>query len=189
MSRARLAVWAGGAALLVAWLSSAAGTMPGPAPAPTGTMPGPAPAPPPVVDPAPPAAVAGSAGGPEAVATGVRRDPPPRLRPAVRNPFTLAPRVPAPPARGSAPVVPAGWAPSPAGAARDASLPVSLAGIAADETPSGPRRTAVLTVDGQVLLARVGDEIPGPYQVRRIDADAVELFDPGRQTALRLRLP
>ena len=112
----------------------------------------------------------------------------PRPRPVVRNPFTLAPRRAAPSA-AEREAVPQGWARSPAAAAPTASSRVSLAGIATDGTPSGPRRTAVLSVDGRVVLARVGDELPGPYQVQRIDDDAVELFDPGRQASFRLTLP
>ena len=113
----------------------------------------------------------------------------PRPRPLVRNPFTLAPRRAAPPATERETVIPEGWARGPAGAAPAVPVRVSLAGIATDETPSGPRRTAILSLDGSVVLARVGDELPGPYQVQRIDDDAVELFDPGRQASFRLALP
>ena len=180
MSGARLALWGAGAALLAAWLSSAAGTTPGvvPAPPPAG---GPAPpqtSPPPVehidLD-------------REVARMTVYLERAPRPRPVVRNPFTLAPRGSAAAASTPAPAVPAGWAQ--AAAAQAAPLPVSLAGIATDETPSGPRRTAILSVEGQVILAEVGDEVPGPYQVQRIDDDAVELFDPGRQVSFRLALP
>jgi len=113
----------------------------------------------------------------------------PRPRPVVRNPFTLAPRRAAPSAAEREAVVPDGWARGPASAAPAVPLRVSLAGIATDETPSGPRRTAVLSLDGRVVLARVGDELPGPYQVQRIDDAAVELFDAGRQASFRLTLP
>ena len=112
----------------------------------------------------------------------------PGPRPVVRNPFTLAPRRAAAGAAERGAVVPEGWAPGPA-AAQTVRLRISLAGIAADETPSGPRRTAILSLDGRVVLARVGDDLPGPYQVQRIDDDAVELFDPGRQSSFRLTLP
>ena len=182
MSRARLALWAGGAALLAAWLSSAAGTMPGRAPT---ALPAADSAP----SPGPPVVVERSGPEPSADRSAARVEPPPRPRPVVRNPFTFAPLGPAPPAPGGPrPAVPAGWAPNPVPAAPDVSLRVSLAGIAVDETPSGPRRTAILSVDGRVLLARVGDELPGSYQVQRIDDDAVELVDPGG-IPFRLRLP
>lgn len=184
MNRTRLALWAAGAALLAAWLSSAAGTTPGGAPPPSAAAGAPAPP----VSPAPAERIDLDREV-ERMAAWIERAPRPRA--VVRNPFTLAPlQRPAAAAReeGGGVVVPAGWAPNPA-AAPAAPLRVSLVGIAADETPSGPRRTAVLSVEGQVVLARVGDEAPGPYEVRRIDDDAVDLFDPGRQTAFRLRLP
>ena len=180
MSGARLALWGAGAALLAAWLSSAAGTTPGvvPAPPPAG---GPAPlqtSPPPVeridLD-------------REVARMTVYLEQAPRPRPVVRNPFILAPRGSAGAAPTPAPAVPAGWAQ--AAAAQAAPLPVSLAGIATDETPSGPLRTAILSVEGQVILAQVGDDLAGRYQVRRIEEDAVELFDPGRQASFRLTLP
>ena len=178
-------MWAGGAALLAAWLSSAAGTMPGGAPsAPSlgggGAQAAPAP-------PTAPSALARIDLEREVARMAVYLEEAPRPRPIVRNPFTFAPRGPANRAGGREAVVPEGWAPSPA-AAEAVPMRVSLAGIATDETPSGPRRTAVLSVDGQVMLAEVGDEVPGPYQVQRIDDDAVELFDPGRQASFRLAL-
>ena len=183
MRKARLALLAAGAALLGAWLSSAAGTMPGRAPSPPSAG---GPAPPPQVSPAPVERIDLDR---EVARMAVYLERAPRPRPVVRNPFTLAPRNPdAAAARGGA-VVPDGWAPRPAAAAQDVALRVSLAGIATDETPSGPRRTAILSVEGQVVLAQVGDEVPGRYQVQRIDEDAVELFDPARQASFRLTLP
>ena len=189
MRKARLALWAAGAALLAAWLSSAAGTMPG-----RGSSP------PSAGGPAPPsqAAMARQAAAPPAERIDLDREVArmaayleraPRPRPSVRNPFTLAPERPAAGVAGERATVPDGWAPSPASAAGDAPLRVSLAGIATDETPSGPHRTAILSVEGRVVLAEVGDEVPGRYQVRRIDDDGVELFDPGRQASFRLTLP
>ena len=182
MRKTRLALWAAGAALLAAWLSSAAGTMPGRAPS--------------------PAAPGGTTAPPQPAASPAERidldrevarmaaylERAPRPRPVTGNPFTLAPQRPAAAATGGRTAVPDGWAPSPASAARGAPVRVSLAGIATDETPSGPHRTAILSVEGQVVLAQVGDEVPGRYRVQRIDDDGVELFDPGRQTSVRLHL-
>ncbi len=180
MSRTRLALWAAGTALLAAWLSSAAGTTPGvvPAPPPAG---GPAP---PQTSPPPVERIDLDR---EVARMTVYLEQAPRPRPVVRNPFILAPRGSAAAASTPEAAVPAGWAPAAAGPA--VPLPVSLAGIATDETPSGPLRTAILSVAGQVILAQVGDDLPGRYQVRRIDEDAVELFDPGRQASFRLTLP
>ena len=182
MSRTRLAIWATGGGLLAAWLASAAGTMPA-APARGG-----APTPPQATAP-PPAPAERVDLDRELARMTAFLEHAPRPRPVVRNPFTLAPRRAAPSAAEREAVVPEGWAQGPAAKVPTVSSRVSLAGIATDETPSGPRRTAVLSVDGRVVLARVGDELPGPYQVQRIDDDAVELFDPGRQASFRLTLP
>ncbi len=182
MSRTRLAMWATGGGLLAAWLASAAGTLPGAAPAPTRGVEAQAP------PPAPPPAERVDLDR-EVARMAAWLEHAPRPRPVVRNPFTLAPRRPAPAAAEREAVVPEGWARSPAAAVPAAPSRVSLAGIATDETPSGPRRTAILSLDGRVVLGRVGDELPGPYQVQRIDDDAVELFDPGRQASFRLTLP
>ena len=185
MSRTRLAMWATGGGLLAAWLASAAGTMPGAAPAPPrGGGPGAPPAPLPTPPPAERVDL-----DREVARMAAWLEHAPRPRPVVRNPFTLAPRRAAPAAAGREATVPEGWARSPAADLPAPTSRVSLAGIAADETPSGPRRTAILSLDGRVVLARVGDELPGPYQVQRIDDDAVELFDPGRQASFRLKLP
>ena len=187
MSKTRLSLWAGGAALLAAWLSSAAGTTPGGVPPPGGaSAPLPSQA---LAPPTGPAAVERIDLDREVARMAAWLERAPRPRPVVRNPFTLAPRRRADPAGGSGTVVPQGWAPGPAAAAPAAPLRVSLAGIATEAAPSGPLRTAILSVDGQVMLAQVGDEVPGPYQVQRVDDDAVELFDPARQTSFRLTLP
>ena len=184
MRKTRLALWAAGAALLAAWLSSAAGTLPGraPSPAPGGPV-LPAQAPPP----APSAERIDLDREVARMAAHLERAP--RPRPVVRNPFTLAPSRPAGAVSEGRPAVPGGWARRADSADGGAPLRLSLAGIATDETPAGPRRTAILSVEGQVVLARVGDEVSGRHQVQRIDDDGVELFDRGRQTSFRLRLP
>ncbi len=187
MSKGRLAMWVAGGALLAAWLSSAAGTMPGGAPSASragGSVRPPAPPPQSSVP-----AVERIELDRQVARMAAYLERAPRPRPVVRNPFTLGSRRAADSSRGpGAAVVPEGWAPRPAAAAQAVPLRVSLAGIATDDTPSGPHRTAVLSVDGQVVLAEVGDEAGG-YQVQRIDDDAVELFDPGRQVSFRLALP
>ena len=183
MSKTRLALWGAGGALLAAWLSSAAGTTPGAVPSPP---PGGGPTPSPQTAPTPVERIDLDR---EVARMAAYLERAPRPRPVVRNPFTLAPQRPAAAVSGGRVAVPDGWAPSPVSASPDAPLRVSLAGVATDETPSGPRRTAILSVEGQVLLARVGDEVSGRYHVQRIDEDGVELFDPGRQTSFRLALP
>ena len=50
-------------------------------------------------------------------------------------------------------------------------------GIGIERTSDGRRRTAILSADGRVFLARVGDEVMGRFQVRGVTDDAVELLD------------
>ncbi len=189
MSKTRLSLWAGGAALLAAWLSSAAGTTPGGLPSPPlGGASAPLPSQASPAPPTGPAAVERIDLDREVARMAAWLERAPRPRPVVRNPFTLAPRRRADIPGGSGTVVPDGWARGPAAAAPAVPLRVSLAGIATEAAPSGPLRTAILSVDGQVLLAQVGDEVPGPYQVQRVDDDAVELFDPARRASFRLTL-
>ena len=179
-------MWATGGGLLAAWLASASGTMPGAAPAPPrgSASPPPQAASPPTA-PAPAERVDLDR---EVARMAAHLEHAPRPRPMVRNPFTLAPRPSSAAAEREA-VVPEGWAPRPGPGPAAVPLRVALAGIATDETPSGPRRTAILSLEGRVVLAQVGDELPGRYQVQRVDDDAVELFDPGRQASFRLTLP
>ena len=66
---------------------------------------------------------------------------------------------------------------------------VLLAGIGIERTSYGRRRTAIISADGRVFLARVGDEVIGRFQVRGVTDDAVELIDLRDDTPLRLTLP
>jgi hypothetical protein len=66
---------------------------------------------------------------------------------------------------------------------------VSLAGIGAERTSYGRRRTAILSAEGRVVLARIGDEVLDRFQVRAITDDAVELLDLREKRPLRLQLP
>jgi len=186
MTNSRVAVLTGAVAIMSAWLSSAAGTVPTESVRPAGT-----------VD-------AGSAA--QAVtsppvnmelerevarlAASLENAPRPRL--PGRNPFMLAgptrvplevvsraqarPATPVAPVAIETPVTP----PPPA---------LSLAGIGAERTSFGRRRTAILSAGGSVVLARIGDEVLGQYQVRAVTEDAVELFDISAGTSLRLELP
>lgn len=183
MTSSRVAVLTGGTALLAAWLSSAAGTVP--------------------TNPPPDRSVAGNTMPAHALSPPLGRvdldrevarlaariEQAPRPR-SVRNPFTLAPRVPTS-TRPPVPAVaarPLPLADTPASDAGSAAT-VSLAGIGADRTSLGQRRTAILSFDGRVVLARVGDEVLGRYQVRLIAVDTVELLDLRDRAPLRLRLP
>jgi hypothetical protein len=179
----RVAVLTGGAVVLAAWLSSAAGTVP---PVPATDRP--------VVVGVAPAQSLGLAPAQlvldrEVARLSARLEQAPRPRDPARNPFTLRARV-----RATRPV--------PSAVAATAALPplvvdrvaverpaVSLAGIGVDRTSYGFRRTAVLSADGRVILARVGDEVLGWFQVRGVTDDAVELLDLRDGGPLRLTLP
>ena len=182
MTYSRVAVLSGGMALLAAWLSSAAGTAPS---APVTAHP-----------------IAGGVAPAQAVTPALARldlerevarlssrlEQAPRPRHPARNPFTLTARTratsPPPSAMAATP------APAPAVVDSVAVAPaISLVGIGAERTSDGRRRTAVLSADGRVFLARVGDEVMGRFQVRRVTDDAVELLDLRDSTSLRLALP
>jgi hypothetical protein len=62
---------------------------------------------------------------------------------------------------------------------------LTLSGVAERKTPEGPRRTAVISSDGQVYLAGVGDSVAGRFTVVTIDPEAVVLRD-AEGTDLRL---
>ena len=183
MTSARVAVLTGGAAVLAAWLSSAADTvLPVPAtdsPIVLGMVPAQSLAP----------APARLALDREVARLSARLEQAPRPRDPARNPFTLRARVratrPVPKAVAATPALP------PSVVDRVAVEPpaMSLAGIGVDRTSYGFRRTAILAADGRVILARVGDEVLGRFQVRGVTDDAVELLDLRDGVPLRLTLP
>ena len=112
----------------------------------------------------------------------------PHLPLPARNPFILAKRgsgksvgevVGSPPTTARAVV-----------ASDSARLPsLSLAGIAVERTSAGQMWTAILSADNRVLLARVGDIVLGRYEVRLVDVDSVDLFDRQQESSLRLTMP
>jgi len=113
-----------------------------------------------------------------------------RLTPAatprqpVRNPFVFASASPRP-------VVPAGPAPAEAVAAPappTPALPWQLVGIAEDDGPSGPVRTAIISGAGQLFLVKEGEAVTPQYRVSRIAADLVELVEAGSGSTVRLVL-
>ena len=67
-------------------------------------------------------------------------------------------------------------------------LPLKLAGIAEDEGPEGPLRTAIISGEGQLYLVKEGDEVTPRYRVGKISADVVELVDVGDNSIRRLAL-
>ena len=181
MSAPRIALVAAGSALVAAWLAAATTAPAGDAGAP---------APPPA------ATVAGEGTQPAAAAEDLaadmerlrrRQERTPALRMSARNPFSLAAPPPPrpgtldPPARSRAPV-----APRRPPASR---LAVELIGIAMEDTAAGSLGTGILTTpDGDVLLVRTGDRVPGGYRVDAVGPSSVTLVD-GGGTRHRLALP
>jgi len=115
-----------------------------------------------------------------------------RLRPTVtpaqpgRNLFSFrsAPvRAPAPAA--SALAIPATVD---APVARPAQPSLKLAGIAEDDGPKGPERTAIISGEGQLFMVKEGDAVTLRYRVARISADVVELTDLTDNSVRRLAL-
>ena len=64
-----------------------------------------------------------------------------------------------------------------------------LIGIAEDQGPSGPTRTAIIADDREtILMVTVGQNVLGRYRVDAIGADAVELKDVATDAVKRLGL-
>ena len=68
-------------------------------------------------------------------------------------------------------------------------VPMTLAGIAENQTSNGPDRTAVISGMGELFLVKPGDQVTRRFRVVAIYADAVELEDLEAEVALRLSLP
>ena len=101
-----------------------------------------------------------------------------------RNPFAFAPK-PMRAARSAA-AAPAPPAPLPP----IVSEPVlALIGLAEDDSPEGPVRTAIISTEsGELFLVKAGELIGARYRVQRIGADAVELIDLTTAAVRRLGL-
>lgn len=158
--------------MLAAWLAAAAGIrMPVLGPAPAETDAG---------NPADPVVISIQA---EADRLRAALSAPPSPRGTLRNPFRFAQRDPRPLPRfavenDTAVQVPP-IAPGPA---------LKLAGIAEDIGAEGPVRTAIISVLGQLILAREGEEVTPRYRVVKIGADAVELQDLVTDAPVRIGL-
>ena len=116
-----------------------------------------------------------------------------RLRPGAtprqpgRNLFAFRPVAAPPPAPA--------FAPAPSRAALTESLPLApalpalkLAGIAEDAGAEGPLRTAIISGEGQLYMAKEGENVTTRYRVVRISADVVELLDVLDNSTRRLAL-
>jgi hypothetical protein len=165
--RAAAIVLGGGA--LAAWLAAAA-TSPHDAPAPFAFTPSP-------ID----------TRGAELAAEIARLNE--RLRPSAvpsahpRNLFMFRDRLAVP----AAPLVPPPAA-SPAVElpAASAASTFKLAGIAEDQGPDGPIRTAFVSGDGQLFVVKEGENVTARYRVAKIGADGIELVDTGDGSTRRL---
>jgi hypothetical protein len=120
----------------------------------------------------------------------LRPDPAPRE--PIRNPFAFRA---APLPASSAPLAGRGATGTGAAGAGDAEPPVRLrlmlAGVAEDPAPDGVQRTAIITGNGQLALAKEGETVTDrgvAYEVRTIAADSVELRDLRDGTTHRLTL-
>jgi hypothetical protein len=115
-----------------------------------------------------------------------------RLRPdatprqPARNLFAFraaAPRTVAPAPAAAAPAI------VESAAASTPSAPtLKLDGIAEDAGADGPVRTAIISAQGQLFLAKAGDAVTSRYTVARIGADVVELTDAIDGSTRRLAL-
>lgn len=100
-----------------------------------------------------------------------------------RNPFVFDGRPKAevhdaPPAAVEAP----DWEAAPPAAPR-----LLLSGIASAAGEDGPRRTAILSFNGELWMLAAGESLPDGQRVVRVDEDAVVLADPsGRELVVRL---
>jgi hypothetical protein len=161
MSPSRVAAWMFGAAVLGAWLASAAGvSRQGPsAPADERSA-----APHPVDNLAADVQT-------QAARLRLRMDAAPAPQATSRNPFAFSPRVESAPRlpRPTAPVVEAAPAPDPE--------PIlDLIGIAEKKVGDAVVRTVMLANEaGDVIMATTGQRVIGIYDVAVIGADAVEL--------------
>ena len=55
--------------------------------------------------------------------------------------------------------------------------PVKLLGVAEHSVGANPRRTAILTVEGDLLLVTEGESFGGRYRLARVGADVAEIED------------
>lgn len=68
------------------------------------------------------------------------------------------------------------------------STALKLAGIAEDDGPDGPVRTAFISGEGQLFMVKEGDSVTSRYRVAKISADVVELTDLTDDSVRRLAL-
>jgi Tfp pilus assembly protein PilP len=103
-----------------------------------------------------------------------------------RNPFAFAPRQDTPARAARTSLAPAAPPSAPA------VLPepgLELIGIAEDQSPQGPIRTAIISAEGgELLMVKVGEYLGARYRVQAIGPDVVELADLTTAAVRRLGL-
>jgi hypothetical protein len=75
-----------------------------------------------------------------------------------------------------------------AGAERPALVLFKLIGVAEDPAADGPIRTAIISGQGQLYLAKEGDTVAFIYRVGRVSSESVELIDTAGGAPLELTL-
>jgi hypothetical protein len=102
-----------------------------------------------------------------------------------RNLFTFRAAAPRPVPALAPPSQPAAIDARPLGPALPA---LKLAGIAEDAGADGPVRTAIVSGDGQLYMAKEGENVTPRYRVVKISIDVVELLDVVDGSTRRLAL-
>jgi len=103
-----------------------------------------------------------------------RMESPPSPQQPLRNPFEFAPREPRRQRAASS------TAPSlvPPGSAAIPEPPLTLVGVAEQQTPAGVVRTAMITADSdELFMLAEGDVLGGRYRVKTVASDSAELTD------------
>jgi hypothetical protein len=165
MTAKQTAAYSGGGLLLLAWLASASGLVPQP---------------PPLAEHQTPVETSGTASlaadvhaQAERLKTRMASAPAPQS--PTRNPFVFVAREA--PARRERPVLEAAAPVVEPGGAPDEPA-IDLVGLAEDQTPKGPQRTAIISaLSGELFMVKEGELIAARYRVKAIGKDAVELTD------------
>lgn len=166
MTPGRAAAYIGGAMLLAAWLSSAATSQPDAEPVPASTPQGTS-----GTDPV------GFDVQAQAARLRARLASAPAPQQPSRNPFAFVERERPDARQARAAAVPQQLSITES-APVDPEPALSLVGMAEQQGPKGPTRTAVIAGAGEdVFLVTEGQEVAGRYRVTTIAADAVELQD------------
>ncbi|RPH57032.1 MAG: hypothetical protein EHM89_14540 [Acidobacteria bacterium] len=102
-------------------------------------------------------------------------------RPVTRNLFQFAAKAPHATPVSQEILAPVSIAPIPPA--------VKLLGVAEDTIDANPRRTAILTVEGELLLVREGETFGARYRLTRLGADVAEIDDTTDTRTFRVALP